>query len=153
MYFRISNDAKLDLEKQIRSTRLRSSLLHYPACIALFSGLGVLFLMTKGHGIVWAIRHTLGDRFSDTEVITALAGVVVASVAVALVFLLRNIVRERIFEQHAFCATCNVVDKDDERTCPVCKQPVHSQSSFFITHYSDEIQLANRLGLAFTDEA
>jgi RNA polymerase subunit RPABC4/transcription elongation factor Spt4 len=110
-------------------------------------------LITKGHAIIWAIGKALDGRFSDTEIVTVLAGIITVCVAVGTAFLLRSIVRERIFEEHAFCANCNAVDKDDENTCPFCDQMLHSPGSFFVTNFDDEIQLANRLGLILADEA
>jgi hypothetical protein len=147
MYFLVSADQMQRVATEIRRKRLNSSLRLYVPCVAIFTGLAVLYLVTRGHMFVRALMRTLDGRFTEIQIIGGLAVIACIVAAVATALLLRSMFRERLFEEHLFCPGCAAVDKDDDGSCPFCGGELLQRQSFFTTVYDDEIRLAQRIGL------
>ena len=153
MYFRITEDLKARVDTAVRKIRFTSSLIHYPVMVVIFSACAVWLVIVKAHFLIRWIVEGSNLRFSETEALAMIAVVVTASVAVGLVYILRGMNRERIFEEHHFCGRCTAVDKDDDGICPFCNQTLNHKQTFFVTVFDDEIQLASRFGLTPAKES
>ena len=138
---------------KVRRIRIGSAIKHYPIAVVIFSACGVLYLLTKGHGIVRLIVEALDSRFTEHQVIAGIAVAVTFAVSAFLIYVLRGMIQAPVFEEHYFCGPCNAVDKDDDAICPLCHQALKSKATFFFTLYDDEIQLADAFGLTPSNEA
>lgn len=133
--------------RDIRRSRLRSSIIYFPVLLLIFGAIAAGLVFIKGHGIVEMLRRLVGDILSDSAFWMLLIGGIVLCVGGGLVFFLRQMYRECCIEQHRFCSACKAVDSDDEGCCPVCRKPLAEEAGFFSTYYTDEKKLLERYGL------
>jgi hypothetical protein len=153
MCVRVPEELQASLLKEVRSSRLRASVLYFPVLLVIFSALGGCFLFVKGHAVVMLLRHLLGDVLSEQSFWLLLVGVMVLGVAVGLVYFLRQMCRECSIEHHRFCTLCKAVDSDDEGHCPICRRELSEEAGFFTTSHSEEKKLLERYGLLAYTEA
>src|SRR5438477_420195 len=114
MYFVVPADQQSRIDSEVRRKRLISSLIWYVPCVAIFTGIAVLYFVTRGYHFVRAIVQAFDGKFTEAQIIGVLAIISLVVVAAAVALLLRSILRERLYERHIFCPACRAVDKDDE---------------------------------------
>src|SRR6266852_8160797 len=147
MYFRVPIELQETFLREVRRSRLRSSVVRFPVLLLVFCAAAGGFLLIKSHAVLELLRQSLGDNLSDQAYRLLMTGTVVLCVAGGLVYLLRRIYRKCNIEHHRFCAPCNAVDSDDKGYCPVCRMVLSEEGGFFFTSYSNEKQLIERHGL------
>src|SRR5262245_31088121 len=122
MYVRVPEELQESLLREVRRSRLRSSILYFPVFLVIFSAIAGGFLFLKGHALVALLRRILGDTLSDDSFWILLVSTTVLIVTIGLVYLLRQMYRECSIEHHCFCSPCKAVDSDDEGHCPICRR-------------------------------
>jgi len=153
VYVRVPVELQESLLREVRRSRLRSSILYFPVLLLVFSAIAAGIVLLKGHALVELLRSLLGDLLSESAFLLLMIGGVILCVSGGLVFFLHQIYRECSIEHHRFCAACNAVDSDDEGCCPVCGKVLSEEAGFFFTSYSDEKKLIQRYGLLPYTEA
>ena len=132
--------------------RVADALKYYPVAVVFFTAVGVLFLFTKGHGVVRLLTEVLDGRHTEREIIIGIVVTVTVAVSAGMLYVIRGMIKLPLFEEHYFCGLCNVVDKDDEAVCPLCHQALKTRETFFFTLYDDEMLLADSFGLTPSNE-
>jgi hypothetical protein len=117
--------------------------------VVILSAIAVL----KAHALFWLARRLLGDVGERTFWLILLS-VIGVGVASFVIFFLRQAYRECVIEEHLFCASCNMVDSDDEGYCTCCGERLSEKAGFYYTSYeSSERKLIARFGLLPCAEA
>ena len=128
---------------------MRVSLLCFPILVVIFSAIVLL----KVHALFSLARRLLGDVGERTFWLILLS-VIGGGVASFVIFILRQAYRECVIEEHLFCASCNMVDRDDQGYCTCCGEPLSQKAGFYYTSYdSGEKKLISRFGLVPCGEA
>jgi hypothetical protein len=147
MYAKVPEELKAPLIEELKRLRLRHLLTCFPVAVVVFSSLGALVVLLKGHALIELLQSYLQRWLSDEALEASFLGAIVLVTAGVIVFFSRQIYRECEYQEYLYCQKCNAVDSDENGHCPVCMAPLTKKASFISTTYKAEIAVIKRRGL------
>ena len=147
MYIRVPDALKEPILKEIKQSRIKSSLKHFPAVVLIFSAVAFLILIIYGHGIIDNIRNDLPADISKTVACLMIFFGIALLITPAMIFFLIKICRDCHIQKCLYCAKCDAVDSFDSGTCSYCHQPLTESAEFIFTTFKDELKILERHGL------
>jgi hypothetical protein len=147
MYIRIPDALKDQVLKEIKRSRIKSSLKHFPAVVLIFSAIAFLILAIYGHRIIENIRDDLSAGTSTTVAYLIIFLGIAALMTPAMIFFLIKVYRDCHIQKCLYCAKCDAVDSFDSGTCTFCNQPLTESADFIFTTFKDELAILKRHGL------
>jgi hypothetical protein len=147
MYIRIPEPLKEQILKEIKQSRVKSSLKHFPAAVLIFSAGVFLILAIYGHDIIDNIRDDMPAGITKTVAYVIIFFGIALLITPAMIFVLIKLCRDCQIQKCFYCPKCDAVDSFDSGTCAYCNSPLTESAEFIFTTFKDELKLLKRHGL------
>jgi hypothetical protein len=147
MYFRVPEEMRDPLLRQLREKRKWASILGFPILVIILSALGVAGILVEGHAILRFLEQFIPEGVSEVKLLACMIGSIVALATVVTLFAMRNMYHQCKYDEYLYCKDYDAVDCDENGSCPICAKPLANKAAFLFTMAKDEVKIIKRWGL------